>query len=82
MVLNAATSWAVIGTSPYSSRKAALPKTWSTCSWVFTSPTTGRAESRRRSAMTSWAAFVEALVSTTSRPASPSITVTLTSYHS
>ncbi len=78
----AADSCAVIGISPYSSRKALLPKAWSKWSWVLTSPTTGRDESRRRSAITSRAAFVEACVSTTSSPASPSTTVTFTSYHS
>ena len=48
-VRSAAVSWAWIGISPYSSRKAPLPKVWSKCSWVLTTPTTSPAPSRRTS---------------------------------
>ena len=40
IVRAAATSWAWIGSAPNASAKAALPKVWSKCSWVFTTPTT------------------------------------------
>ena len=63
-------------------RKTPLPKVWSKCSWVFTTATTSPAPSARTSSITSRAATADAWVSTTSRPADPRISVTLTSNHS
>ena len=45
-------SWAWIGTAPYASRNAPLPKVWSKCSWVLTTAVTSPAPSRRTSSTT------------------------------
>ncbi len=64
-------SWACDRRSaPYASRNTALPKVWSKCSWVLTTPITAPAPRRRTSSTTSRAARLEEWVSTTSRPRS------------
>ena len=81
-MFSAATSCACTGIEPYSARKTPLPKVWSKCSWVFTTATTSPAPSARTSLTTSRAATADAWVSTTSSPAAPRTSETLTSNHS